>query len=234
MPIKGPLEAQWKYWVPQPLPDSAIAAAPNSLRDLKLLDPACGSGHFLVVALPLLFELHHEEARHRGLKGDPNYSDRAIVEHILAENLHGIDLDPRAVQIAAAGLLLQARKLAPDCAPARLQLVAAQLRLGTLPKDDPGMQALCETLEREVALPAQLTEELVQALAGVDHLGTLLRVDAAIDAALERCASALSAPGAPVQGDLFTGHAPARRAPHALRWSPSPPKAWSITYASTA
>lgn len=213
MPIEGELEQRWKYWVPQPLPDSAVDAAPDSLRDVKLLDPACGSGHFLVVALPLLFALYQEEARHRGCADDPAYSDRAIVEHILEHNLHGIDLDPRAVQIAAAGLLLKARQLAADCQPRRLHLVASQLRLSGLPADDPALQQLCATLEHEVALPAELTRDLIKALAGADHLGTLLQVGTAITSALQRNASQLSAPGTPQQGDLFLGHPTERRTP---------------------
>jgi hypothetical protein len=53
MPIEPGLEERWKYWVPQPLPDDAVASAPASVRDLTLLDPACGSGHFLVIACDL-------------------------------------------------------------------------------------------------------------------------------------------------------------------------------------
>jgi hypothetical protein len=90
MPIEPGLEDRWKYWVPQPMPDDAVTSAPASVRELKLLDPACGSGHFLVIAFELLFALYQEEARHRGQASTP----REIVERILSHNLHGIDLDP--------------------------------------------------------------------------------------------------------------------------------------------
>ncbi len=59
-------EARWAYYVPQPIPAEAVAQAPESLDALKLLDPAVGSGHFLIVAFDLLFALHKEEDRHRG------------------------------------------------------------------------------------------------------------------------------------------------------------------------
>src|SRR5690606_14640900 len=39
MPLHSELEQHWKYWVPQPLPDDAVASAPSTLRELKLLDP---------------------------------------------------------------------------------------------------------------------------------------------------------------------------------------------------
>ncbi|HRE91034.1 MAG TPA: hypothetical protein PK095_18070, partial [Myxococcota bacterium] len=117
LPLHTDLERRWAYYVPQPIPDEAVQSAPDSLKDLRLIDPAVGSGHFLVVALDLLFGLAREEARHRRLVDDPAWSDRALVEHILAHTLHGVDLDPRAVQIAAAALWLKARHLADEARP---------------------------------------------------------------------------------------------------------------------
>ena len=93
------------------------------MRSIRLIDPACGSGHFLVIAFELLFHLYKEEARHRGEVGSERWSDRAIVESILEHNLHGIDIDPRAVQLAAAALMLKARQLCPDAEPRTMALV---------------------------------------------------------------------------------------------------------------
>ncbi|MCA1971291.1 MAG: BREX-6 system adenine-specific DNA-methyltransferase PglX, partial [Caenispirillum sp.] len=180
MPIAEGLEDRWKYYVPQDVPEEAVAAAPATLRELKLLDPACGSGHFLVIACDLLFALYQEEARHRGTA----WSDREIVEWIVADNLHGIDIDPRAVQIAAAALLLKARTLAPDCRPRTLNLVAPAFDLAGLPDDDPALVALLTGVEQETGLPQSLTRSIVRALAGADHLGTLLKVEHAVSEAL--------------------------------------------------
>ena len=172
MPIEGELEEHWKYWVPQPLPDEAVAAAPETLRDLKLLDPACGSGHFLVIAFDLLAALYEEEARHRG----ETWSPEAIAQWIMERNLHGIDIDARAIQLSAAALWLKAKLYAPKVELSRMNLVAPIFRLGALPKDDPSLVQLCEELARFV-VPKEVTLKLVEALSGVDHLGTLLRVD---------------------------------------------------------
>jgi hypothetical protein len=180
MPILSPLEERWKYYVLQDIPKEAVAAAPDSLRDLKLLDPACGSGHFPVIACGLLFELYREEARHRGEDGTEVWSDRAIVAHILEDNLHGIDIDPRAVQIAAAALWLKARTLAGGVRPRRLNLVAPAFNLSGLPDDDPALKTLLHEVWRETGLPEDLTRGIVRALAGADHLGTLLKVDRAV------------------------------------------------------
>lgn len=186
MPLHSDAEQRWAYYVPQPIPPEAVQSAPDSIRDLKLLDPAVGSGHFLVVAFDLLFALYQEEARHRSESGDDQWTDRAIVERILEHNLHGIDLDPRAVQIAAAALWLKAKRTCPEAEPARLQLVASDLRLAGLPDDDPALVELRHTVQQETGIPPVLTDTIVEALRGADHLGSLLKVDAAVDAAIEQ------------------------------------------------
>lgn len=199
MPIEGDLEEHWKYYVPQTLPEDAIASAPDSVKALKLLDPACGSGHFLVIAFDLLAALHREEARHRGER----ITDREIAESILENNLHGIDIDPRAIQIAAASLYLKSKTFSKDARPRRLNLVAPALQLGNLPKDDPAVVQLRQDLKREVGIPEELTSKLLSALAGVDYLGSLLKVDAAVDEALR--SAELEFEKAHGQGDFFKG-----------------------------
>lgn len=186
MPLHTDAERRWAYYLPQPIPDDAVAHAPASVRELKIIDPAVGSGHFLVIALDLLLALYREEARHCGEAGEERWTDRAIVERILEHNLHGIDLDPRAVQIAAAALWLKARQVAPDMQPRRLNLVASNLRLASLADDDPALLELRRAVERETGIPGELTLSLVHALRGADHLGSLLKIDHAVEEALDR------------------------------------------------
>jgi hypothetical protein len=205
MPIEGELEEHWKYYVPQPIPDDAVSSAPDSVRALELLDPACGSGHFLVIAFDMLAALYREEARHRGER----WSDREIAESILEKNLFGIDIDPRAIQIAAAALYLKARSRVRDVRPRQLNLVAPVFRLGNLPANDPAVVQLREELAREAGVPAELTNKLLASLAGVDHLGSLLRVSAEVDAALKNAEVELEKKRG--QGDLFTGEFPAQQ-----------------------
>lgn len=199
MPIEGELEEHWKYYVPQPIPDDAVEKAPASVREIKILDPACGSGHFLVIAFDLLAALYREEARHLGT----TVTDREIAESILENNLHGIDIDPRAVQIAAAGLYLKARSLAKTARPKQVNLVAPVLQLGNLPGDDPAIVALRKDLKREVGIPEELTGKLVTSLVGVDYLGSLLKVDAAVEEAIKNVELELERSHG--QGDLFKG-----------------------------
>jgi hypothetical protein len=204
MPLHGDDERRWAYYVEQPLPPDASAHAPESVRDIRLLDPAVGSGHFLVVALDLLVALYREEAEQRSEAGKREWSDEQIVESILEHNLHGIDLDPRAVQIAAAALLLTARRVSPDARPGRLNLVASKLRLSSLPADDPALVELRERVERDTGVRPQVVDALIRQLAGADHLGSLLKVDDALDHVLTGEREALVAAKAE-QGSLFGG-----------------------------
>jgi hypothetical protein len=92
-------------------------------RDLKILDPACGSGHFLLYCFDLLETIYEEacadeqpvpsEITGRSLRDefvDLESLKRAIPELILRHNLHGIDIDLRACQIAALALWLRAQR----------------------------------------------------------------------------------------------------------------------------
>jgi len=200
MPVEPGLESAWKYYVPQPIPEDAVAKAPASIRELRLLDPACGSGHFLVIAFGLLADLYREEAKHRG----EAWSSSEIAESILANNLHGIDIDPRAIQIAAAALALRAKLFAPEARVTRMNLVAPCLRLGDLPAEDPALAELCLELEREAGISQALTRDLVNAFAGVDYLGSLFKIDDAIRDALSEATLQIER-GKAGQGDLFRG-----------------------------
>jgi len=72
---------------------------PDSLADFKLLDPCCGSGHFLVAAFLMLVPMRMAA---EGLTA------KEAVNRVLAENIHGLELDPRCVEIAVFAVALEA------------------------------------------------------------------------------------------------------------------------------
>lgn len=72
---------------------------PDGLKDFKLLDPCCGSGHFIVAAFHLLVPMRMQA---EGL------SAAEAVDAVIADNLHGLEIDPRCVEIAAFALALAA------------------------------------------------------------------------------------------------------------------------------
>ena len=89
---------------PWQLMGGAFDGWPRTAAELKVLDPCCGSGHFLVAAFGLLLRLRmHEE----GL------SPREAARAVLSDNLYGLELDARCTQIAVFALALAAWTL-PD------------------------------------------------------------------------------------------------------------------------
>lgn len=103
----SPLQQQMPYYIgpgEQPVEVQAQMAAntPASIEpeSIKVLDPACGSGHILVEAYQLLKAIYQE----RG------YRSRDIPQLILQHNLFGLDIDDRAGQLAGFALLMLARE----------------------------------------------------------------------------------------------------------------------------
>jgi hypothetical protein len=117
---------------------------PRTAAELKVLDPSCGSGHFLVAAFELLVRMRmHEE----GLSID------AAVEAVLRDNLFGLEIDPRCTQIAAFNVAMAVWKLTgPKPLPPMRNIACSGIPLGNsrdewmkslkdaLPKSDLGFQ----------------------------------------------------------------------------------------------
>ena len=68
-------------------------------EEIKICDPACGSGHLLTYAFDLLYAIYEEEG----------YEPADIPENILTHNLYGIEVDERAGELAAFALIMKAR-----------------------------------------------------------------------------------------------------------------------------
>lgn len=101
----SPLKSKMEYYIEPAEQTPEVQAELNKLKDdrinpeeLKILDPACGSGHILVEAYDLLKEIYTEKG----------YSRREIPELIIKNNLYGIDLDKRAAQLAYFALAMKA------------------------------------------------------------------------------------------------------------------------------
>jgi hypothetical protein len=74
---------------------------PENLSDIKLLDPCCGSGHFLVAAFEMLVPIRMKMG---------NMAAREAINNVLKENIHGLEIDQRCVEIAVFALALSAWK----------------------------------------------------------------------------------------------------------------------------
>ena len=110
-------------WVPAA---GAFDGWPEHLGELRVIDPCCGSGHFLVAAFTMLVPMRMDC---EGLAA------REAVDEVLRENLYGLELDPRCVELAAFALALAAWTY-PDAAGYRplpaLNLACSGLSVGTV------------------------------------------------------------------------------------------------------
>ena len=100
------LKAQWKYYLEEAEQEPEVQKQLEALKDpnlnpenIKVLDPAMGSGHILVYAFDVLYEIYLSAG----------YSEREIPTLILEKNLYGLDIDDRAGQLATFALLMKAR-----------------------------------------------------------------------------------------------------------------------------
>jgi hypothetical protein len=89
-----------KSWSPAA---GSFDAWPREAKNITFLDPCMGSGHFPILALPILVRLRIEEEGLTVLEA---------VNAVLRDNIHGLELDPRCCQIGAFNLALTAWKLA--------------------------------------------------------------------------------------------------------------------------
>jgi hypothetical protein len=155
-------------------------------RDIALLDPACGTMHFGQYAFGLFYRMYLDEIEHAGTPGwpiEPSIRDpQAIPAAIIENNLFGIDIDPRAIQIASLSLLLTAKEaalrhgLAPqDMHISRTNLVVANaVNLG-----EERLRMLIERLSPRLGsteLQERLFKTVWENLQYVGELGSLIQV----------------------------------------------------------
>ena len=97
---ESPLRDEMEYYI-EPDAEHEDFIKIESPEDISLCDPACGSGHILVYAFELLAKMYLER----------EYRMRDIPGLILSKNLHGMEIDPRAAQIAGLALAMCAREM---------------------------------------------------------------------------------------------------------------------------
>ena len=76
------------------------------LTEIRFIDPATGSANFLLYGFDLFYDLYTDQIDNYGADYDENKIPELIIQH----NLHGIDLDDRAVQLAQLGLYIKAKR----------------------------------------------------------------------------------------------------------------------------
>ena len=138
-------------------------------EDITLCDPACGSGHILVYAFQLLFDMYVE----RG------YREREIPQLILEKNLSGMEIDPRAAQIANLALAMCAREHDRRVFGRGVQADVLVVAPTKFQRDEAGCVI---ELPEDAAIMAD--QQFIDALEHLDEVGSLLNPTEAQLAAL--------------------------------------------------
>ncbi len=174
-------------------------------REIRMLDPACGSMHFGLYAFDL-FEVIYNESRmgipaRRSPDGSeetdgqecPSYIEQSQIPKLIIEhNIHGIDIDPRAAQIAGLSLWLRAQKswqqqkVKPQHRPAikKSNIVCAEPMPGN-------SELLEEFLKEELSKDAEeqllavLVRKVFEAMKLAGEAGSLLKIEEEIAGEIE-------------------------------------------------
>ena len=148
------------------------------VREITFLDPAVGSGHFLLEGFDLFYAMYEEE----GELGTPE----DICASILNNNLFGIDIDGRAVQIAATALWMKAKEKAINLRPSNISgfnehLIATNIRL---PKNKNHLEIFLNKHPEDEPLRPAL-ETVFKGLENAHELGSLLQIEEPVEKALK-------------------------------------------------
>lgn len=167
-------------------------------RTLKLLDPACGSMHFGLYAYDLLYEIYKEawhwenENGMDSLNRDADNTLKPLSEDydnwesfkvdiprlIVEKNIFGVDIDPRATQIASMALWLKAQRSWHDDsveASARPNIESGNIVAAVAPPKDRELEK--EFTKNLDGKDAELFSKTLDLLSGLPELGVLLKIE---------------------------------------------------------
>ncbi|OFQ22232.1 restriction endonuclease subunit M [Actinomyces sp. HMSC062G12] len=166
--------------------DQGLAIA--NPEDFRVIDPACGSGHMLTYAFDVLWDMYAEAG----------YPTRRIARLILEKNLHGADVDGRAVQLASFALTMKA----VEHDPRFLERIERETQRGgewrgprivhveSVHLDELSPADIADTAPESVALGVS---RLIEQLRDADTFGSLIRVPEGISALFREIARRIDA-----------------------------------------
>ena len=139
------------------------------LHEIKIIDPACGSGNFLLYAFDFFYELYIDQIENYSA----DYEEGDIPKLIIENNLHGIDLDDRAIQLAQLGLFIKAKKKRSSIGEINYNVVSSDFYL---PEYDRVRQIFEQgnTLDKN---QKELIEKVWSDLQNAYKFGSLVKID---------------------------------------------------------
>lgn len=143
----------------------------NNLLELKIFDPACGSGNFLVYTFIKLVQMYEENY--------PEWDLCKIIKIILTQNLYGVDINRRPAQLSAIAFYILAKSLIKEKAPESLltfkmppvNILSCDIRI---PKNDKNRIIFLQKF-KDVKVQKVL-KDLIEQFDNADQLGSLIDI----------------------------------------------------------
>jgi hypothetical protein len=205
-------------------PDESVVAKKDP-RDIRIIDPACGSGHFLLYCFILLLLIYEESwadetapgaaATGRTLRSDyPTLEElrKATPQLILLHNLHGVDIDPRCAQIAQLALWMRAQRAFKEAGIPRADRPIIRRANVVIAEPMPGELKLVEEFAATLrpAIIGNLFEEIVSEMRLAGEMGPLLQIERKLAISIEQARVAFTEQQKHGEGFL-PGMAPIKR-----------------------
>jgi len=169
------LKSKLEYLVP--LAGNIPVEAVKPVKDITVLDPACGTMHFGLVAFDLFEEMYLEELDKSGTEGWPAVpsvqSEDEIPASILKHNIFGIDIDLRAAQLSALSLYLRAKRKNKNAEIANHNIACADV----LPFSTKDLAKFIIEMNFSNPIFEKMLRRIREQLDDINQLGSLMRVE---------------------------------------------------------
>jgi type II restriction/modification system DNA methylase subunit YeeA len=180
------LKNKWKYYLEEAEQEPEVQKQLEEIRansrnirpeDIKVLDPAMGSGHILVYAFDVLYDIYKSAG----------YSERDIPRLILENNLYGLDIDDRAAQLAYFAVMMKARSKSRRIFRENINInVCAVQESNGFPKEAIDYLVNSEETEIEKRVHREDVEYLINVFHDAKEYGSILEVKPIDFDAIER------------------------------------------------
>lgn len=171
------LKNKWKYFIEEAEQEGNVQKELDRLReesrklkveDIKIIDPAMGSGHILVYAFDLLYDIYISEG----------YIAHEIPKLIIEKNLYGLDIDKRAFQLAYFALMMKGRSKSRRFFNENVDVnICAIEESNGFPKEATKYFLSSKSLEMEKQIVEKDLEYLIDVFHDAREYGSILKVD---------------------------------------------------------
>ena len=168
------LREKMKYYVLNPHTDNQPLPL-KSVQEITLLDPACGTMHFGLVAFDLFYEMYLEELENQEKEKGKGKMVKVedIPVAIVENNLYGIDIDLRAIQLSALTLYLKVKSRNKTARIRKLNLTYTDIP----PIPEGEIDGFVERLDLSHPIAGELLKQILPELNKAYYLGSLLKIE---------------------------------------------------------